>query len=52
VILFDLLGEPGQAYVEESPQWVSLSAEQRRIGREHFDFYCFLLWPFIETYCP
>jgi hypothetical protein len=43
-------GEPGQAYIEDSPQWVSLSAEQRRIGREHFDFYCFLLWPFIETY--
>jgi hypothetical protein len=38
-------GEPGQAYVEEDFQLVSLSAEQRRIGREHFDYYCFLLWP-------
>ncbi|KAI8621112.1 acyltransferase-domain-containing protein [Chytriomyces sp. MP71] len=31
-------------------QWVSLSAEERRIGRETFDFFCFLLWPFLETY--
>ncbi|RKO99400.1 hypothetical protein CXG81DRAFT_14564, partial [Caulochytrium protostelioides] len=30
--------------------WVTLSSEERRIGRETFDFYCFLLWPFIETY--
>ncbi|KAJ1567240.1 hypothetical protein HK405_006649 [Cladochytrium tenue] len=29
---------------------VTLSAEERRTGRETFDFYCFLLWPFIETY--
>ncbi|KAH6582957.1 hypothetical protein BASA60_001680 [Batrachochytrium salamandrivorans] len=31
-------------------RWVTLSAEERRIGRETFDFYCFLLWPFVETY--
>ncbi|KAJ3229738.1 hypothetical protein HDU78_008870 [Chytriomyces hyalinus] len=31
-------------------QWVSLSVEERRIGRETFDFFCFLLWPFLETY--
>ena len=46
-------------------RWVGLSTEERRIGRENFgifttsnmsvivlkiDFYCFLLWPFIETY--
>jgi hypothetical protein len=30
--------------------WVTLSAEERRTGRETFDFYCFLMWPFIETY--
>ena len=37
--------------------WVTLSSEERRTGRETFgnfcltlDFYCFLLWPFIETY--
>ncbi|KAJ3274395.1 hypothetical protein HDV01_002999 [Terramyces sp. JEL0728] len=31
-------------------QWITLSAEERRTGRETFDFYCFLLWPFVETY--
>ncbi|KAJ3014148.1 UNVERIFIED_CONTAM: hypothetical protein HDU68_000404 [Siphonaria sp. JEL0065] len=29
---------------------LSLSKEERRIGRETFDFFCFLLWPFLETY--
>nr|KAJ3408035.1 hypothetical protein HK105_003260 [Polyrhizophydium stewartii] len=31
-------------------KFVTLSTEERRIGRENFDFYCFLLWPFVETY--
>ncbi|KAJ3139084.1 hypothetical protein HK100_012001 [Physocladia obscura] len=31
-------------------KYLSLSAEERRIGRETFDFFCFLLWPFLETY--
>ncbi|KAL9127749.1 MAG: hypothetical protein Q9217_003432 [Psora testacea] len=26
-----------------------LSAEERSRGRENFDFYCFLIWPFIES---
>lgn len=26
-----------------------LSEEERLAGRENFDFYCFLLWPFIES---
>ncbi|KAI9350608.1 acyltransferase-domain-containing protein [Zopfochytrium polystomum] len=34
----------------DGKRWITLSAEERRIGRETFDFYCFLLWPFIETY--
>ena len=29
---------------------VSVSAAELLSGRENFDFYCFLLWPFIETY--
>ncbi|KAK6098230.1 hypothetical protein MT418_002278 [Batrachochytrium dendrobatidis] len=33
-----------------SQEWVTLSTEERRIGRETFDFYCFLMWPFVETY--
>ncbi|KKA29376.1 hypothetical protein TD95_004039 [Thielaviopsis punctulata] len=28
---------------------VGLSDGERRAGRENFDFYCFLIWPFIET---
>ncbi|KAF9355308.1 hypothetical protein BGX34_010545, partial [Mortierella sp. NVP85] len=29
---------------------VGLSEVERSIGRENYDFYCFLLWPFVETY--
>ncbi|KUI63479.1 Glycerol-3-phosphate acyltransferase [Cytospora mali] len=28
---------------------VGLSERERRVGRENFDFYCFLIWPFIES---
>ncbi|PHH72624.1 hypothetical protein CDD80_4404 [Ophiocordyceps camponoti-rufipedis] len=28
---------------------VGLAPEERRAGRENYDFYCFLLWPFIEA---
>lgn len=28
--------------------YVELSDAERRCGRENFDFYCFLIWPFIE----
>ena len=28
---------------------VELSSQERRSGRENFDFYCFLIWPFIES---
>ncbi|KAI8909511.1 acyltransferase-domain-containing protein [Gorgonomyces haynaldii] len=35
---------------DEQGRWITLSDDERRIGRETFDFYCFLLWPFIETY--
>lgn len=30
--------------------FVKLSDKERSIGRENFDFYCFLIWPFVETY--
>lgn len=29
--------------------YVELSEQERRCGRENFDFYCFLIWPFIES---
>ncbi|KAE9980043.1 hypothetical protein BLS_009225 [Venturia inaequalis] len=28
---------------------ICLSAKERERGRENFDFYCFLIWPFIEA---
>lgn len=29
---------------------ISLTAAERASGRENFDFFCFMLWPFIESY--
>ncbi|KJZ79469.1 hypothetical protein HIM_00938 [Hirsutella minnesotensis 3608] len=28
---------------------IGLSNEERKAGRENYDFYCFLIWPFIEA---
>lgn len=28
---------------------VELSIAERSRGRENFDFYCFLIWPFVES---
>lgn len=28
---------------------IGLSDEERQVGRENYDFYCFLIWPFIEA---
>lgn len=28
---------------------VGLSDQERQVGRENYDFYCFLIWPFIEA---
>jgi hypothetical protein len=35
---------------KENGNWVELSLKERKSGRETFDFFCFLLWPFVETY--
>lgn len=29
--------------------YISLSSVERASGRENFDFYCFLIWPFVEA---
>lgn len=29
--------------------YIDLSSAERESGRENFDFYCFLIWPFIEA---
>ncbi|KAL1953306.1 hypothetical protein VTO42DRAFT_3013 [Malbranchea cinnamomea] len=31
------------------PVIIELSDKERQCGRENFDFYCFLIWPFIEA---
>lgn len=31
------------------PQYIELSDSERHCGRENYDFYCFLIWPFIEA---
>lgn len=28
---------------------IGLDPRERALGRENFDFFCFLLWPFIDT---
>lgn len=32
-----------------APLYVELSESERQCGRENYDFYCFLIWPFIEA---
>ncbi|KAJ5869993.1 hypothetical protein N7455_004934 [Penicillium solitum] len=32
-----------------TPVYVELSESERLCGRENYDFYCFLIWPFIEA---
>ena len=34
---------------EDGGTFVELGESERKRGRENFDFYCFLIWPFIET---
>lgn len=29
---------------------VNLTEMERKVGRENFDFYCFLIWPFVEGF--
>lgn len=31
------------------PISAELTAAERQCGRENYDFYCFLIWPFIEA---
>ncbi|KAF2121583.1 glycerol-3-phosphate acyltransferas-like protein [Lophiotrema nucula] len=33
----------------DNVEWIELSDAERAQGRENFDFYCFLIWPFIEA---
>ncbi|KAG2227412.1 hypothetical protein INT45_007437 [Circinella minor] len=37
-------------YFDHENGWVGLSQVERNSGRENYDFLCFLIWPFIESY--
>lgn len=41
--------EPASPGVLGAVQYVGLSDTERECGRENYDFYCFLIWPFIEA---
>ncbi|KIW99902.1 uncharacterized protein Z518_10830 [Rhinocladiella mackenziei CBS 650.93] len=34
---------------EDGERKVGLSDAERKLGRENFDFYCFLIWPFVDA---
>ncbi|GAA5865182.1 hypothetical protein JCM1840_003935 [Sporobolomyces johnsonii] len=36
--------------IQVEGEFIGLSPEERAAGRNNFDFFCFLIWPFIETY--
>lgn len=33
----------------DTPTFIELDERERHCGRENYDFYCFLIWPFIEA---
>ena len=35
--------------MQDNVEFVELSIDERESGRENYDFYCFLIWPFIEA---
>ena len=42
---------PGESILlNDRDYYIKLSSRERLTGRENFDFYCFLIWPFVETY--
>ncbi|CAG8637796.1 8623_t:CDS:2, partial [Cetraspora pellucida] len=45
-----LLGLKNDNVIDYDDKYVELSDAERAIGRENYDFYCFLIWPFVETY--
>lgn len=43
-------GVPGEAQDgADKVLWVELSDQERERGRENYDFYCFMIWPFVEA---
>ncbi|KAH7050063.1 glycerol-3-phosphate acyltransferas-like protein [Macrophomina phaseolina] len=42
-------GVAGEGGAAERVRWVELSDAERECGRENYDFYCFMIWPFVEA---
>lgn len=38
-----------QTTCTDSVEYIELTDAERQRGRENFDFYCFLIWPFVEA---
>ncbi|KAK9460706.1 acyltransferase-domain-containing protein [Lipomyces oligophaga] len=45
-----LLRDQGVISITDDAASIELSVRERERGREYFDFYCFLLWPFCDGY--
>lgn len=46
LVLDEVLEYSGE---EEGKRLIGLTNKERQQGRENFDFYCFLLWPFVDA---
>ena len=44
-----LLRDDVLSVTEEDERMIGLSDAERKLGRENFDFYCFLIWPFVDA---
>jgi 1-acyl-sn-glycerol-3-phosphate acyltransferase len=44
-----LLRDDVLSITEDDERMIGLSDAERRLGRENFDFYCFLIWPFVDA---
>ncbi|KAK5313731.1 hypothetical protein LTR20_005305 [Exophiala xenobiotica] len=44
-----LLRDDVLSVTEDDERMIGLSDAERRLGRENFDFYCFLIWPFVDA---
>merc|ERR1711939_412405 len=44
-----LLRDDVLSVTEDDERMIGLSDAERKLGRENFDFYCFLIWPFVDA---
>src|SRR6202012_1328797 len=41
--------DDGLSTIDDDETMVGLSNAERKSGRENYDFYCFLIWPFVDA---